>query len=150
MVVVTFTVVLLRYVFDIGWIALQESIVYMHGTVFMLGAAFALTRDRHVRVDIFYRRWGPRRRALVDLLGTLGLLLPTSLFVLWIGWDYVADAWAVREGSREAGGLPGVFVYKSLILLMPALLVLQGVAWAARSVLVLTGRAPPGEGVARS
>jgi TRAP-type mannitol/chloroaromatic compound transport system permease small subunit len=150
MVAVTFAVVVLRYAFDIGWIALQESIVYMHGTVFMLGAAYALARDRHVRVDIFYRGWGPRGRALVDLLGTVGLLLPMSLFILWIGWDYVADAWAVREGSREAGGLPGVFVYKSLILLMPALLVLQGVAWAARSLLVLTGRAPPAEGVARS
>ncbi len=140
MVLVTFLIVMLRYVFDTGWIAMQESVVYMHGLVFMLGAAYALGRDAHVRVDIFYRRWGPRGRALTDLLGTLLLLLPSCVFILWVGWDYVAGSWAVREGSREAGGLPGVFLYKGLILAMPALLILQGVAWAARAALVLSGR----------
>lgn len=140
MVLVTFGVVVLRYLFDVGWIAMQESITYMHSMVFMLGAAYTLCRDGHVRIDIAYRRFGPRGRALVDLLGTLLLLLPTAGFILWIGWAYVAESWRVMEGSHEAGGLPGVFALKTLVLLMPALLILQGVAWAIRSLLTLLGR----------
>jgi len=132
MVLVTFLVVLLRYVFDLGWIAMQESVTYMHALVFMLGAAYTLKHDGHVRVDIFYRTFSPRTRAWVDLFGVLVLLLPTCGFILWVGWDYVASSWSVSEGSREAGGLPGVFLLKGLILLMPALLILQGIASALR------------------
>jgi len=143
MVLVTFAVVLLRYLFDVGWIAMQESVTFMHGVVFMLGAAYTLQRDGHVRVDIVYRRFGPRGRALVDLLGTLLLLLPTAGFIVWIGWAYVVESWRVMEGSREAGGLPGVFLLKTLVLLMPALLILQGLAWAIRSWLTLFGRGNP-------
>jgi TRAP-type mannitol/chloroaromatic compound transport system permease small subunit len=150
MVLVTFLVVVLRYAFDTGWIAMQESVSFMHALVFMLGAAFTLRHDGHVRVDIFYGRYGRRGRAVIDLLGTLLLLLPTSTFILWMGWEYVANAWAVREGSREAGGLPGVYLLKTLILIMPILLILQGLAWVLQAVLVLTGRgpAPPTEGTA--
>lgn len=143
MVLVTFTVVVLRYVFAIGWVAMQESIAYMHGMVFMLGAAYTLHHDGHVRVDIAYRHLGPRGRALVDLVGTLLLLLPTAGFILWIGWAYVAESWRVLEGSREAGGLPGVFVLKTLVLVMPALLILQGLAWVLRAALTLFGRGNP-------
>ena len=142
MVVVTFLVVLLRYAFDLGWIALQESVTYMHAMVFMLGAAFTLRHNGHVRVDILYQRFSPRGRAWVDLFGALLLLAPMCLFVAWEGWDYVASSWAVLEGSREAGGLPGVFLLKSLILVMPVLLLLQGVAGALRDLLVVRGRAP--------
>jgi len=143
MVAVTFLVVVLRYVFDIGWIAMQESVTYMHALVFMLGAAFALKHQGHVRVDIVYRKLGDRGRAWVDLLGGLLLLLPMSLFVAWMGWDYVASSWAVLEGSREAGGLPGVYLLKSLILLMPALLVLQALAAMLRALLTIRGVALP-------
>lgn len=135
MVLVTFLVVLLRYVFDLGWIAMQESVTYMHALVFMLGAAYTLKHDGHVRVDIFYRTFSPRTRAWVDLFGVLVLLLPTCGFILWVGWDYVASSWSVSEGSREAGGLPGVFLLKGLILLMPALLILQGIASALRDLI---------------
>jgi TRAP-type mannitol/chloroaromatic compound transport system permease small subunit len=150
MVLITFAVVVLRYVFDMGWIALQESVVFLHGTVFMLGAAYALQRDGHVRVDIFYRRRSERGRALTDLLGTLLLLLPTCGFILWVGWDYVADAWAVREGSREAGGLPGVFLYKTLILLMPALLLVQGLSTVLGATVTLARRSGTGDEVNRA
>ncbi len=135
MVLVTFLVVLLRYAFDLGWIAMQESVTYMHAVVFMLGAAYTLKHDGHVRVDIFYRAFSPRTRAWVDLFGVLVLLLPTCGFILWIGWDYVASSWSVSEGSREAGGLPGVFLLKGLILLMPALLLLQGIASVLRDLM---------------
>jgi TRAP-type mannitol/chloroaromatic compound transport system permease small subunit len=139
MVLVTFLVVVLRYVFDQGSIALQESVTYMHASLFMLAIAYTLGRDGHVRVDIFYQRLSRRGRAWVDLLGTLLLLIPVCLLILWLGWDYVAESWHVREGSREAGGLPGVYLLKTLILLMPALLLLQGLAWALRNGLFLAG-----------
>ena len=147
MVLVTFAVVVLRYAFDLGWIAMQESVTYMHGLVFMLGAAYTLKHNGHVRVDIFYRKLGPKGRCLVDLLGTLLLLIPSCMFIAWVGWDYVSSSWEVFEGSREAGGLPAVFLLKTLILVMPALLSLQAVAGALRNLLCLLGRVPlaPGE-----
>ena len=140
MVLVTFAVVVMRYLFDTGWIALQESITYMHALVFMLGAAYTLRHDGHVRVDIFYQKFGPRGRAWVDLLGTLLLLLPVAGFIGWISWDYVATAWELKEGSREAGGLPGVYLLKTAIPLMALLLLLQGISLALRSLLVILGQ----------
>ena len=137
MVLITLTVALLRYLFNTGWIALQESVVFLHGTVFMLGIAYTLQQDRHVRVDIFYRRWGPRGRAWVDLLGVVLLLVPSCMFLLWISWDYVAASWQRLEGSREAGGLPGVFLLKTLIPLTALLVLLQGLANLLRSLRTL-------------
>ncbi|MCW8829505.1 MAG: TRAP transporter small permease subunit [Gammaproteobacteria bacterium] len=139
MVAVTFAVVVLRYLFDIGWIALQESVTYMHALVFMLGAAYTLRHDGHVRVDIFYQRFGPRGKAWVDLFGTLLLLLPVTLFIAWASWDYVSSAWALKEGSPEAGGIPGVYLLKTAIPLMALLLTLQGLSLALRSLLVILG-----------
>ena len=127
--------VVLRYLFNIGWIAMQESIVYMHALVFMLGASYTLRHDGHVRVDIIYNRLGLRGRAWVELLGNLLLLMPVTLFIIWVSWDYVASSWSLLEGSREAGGLPGVFLLKTTIPLMGLLLLLQGVANALRALL---------------
>lgn len=128
MVLVMFAVVVMRYAFDFGRIWIQESVTWMHAAVFMLGAAYTLRHEGHVRVDIFYRRFSPRTRAWVDLLGTLVLLLPVTLYLLWTGWDYVADSWAMREGSLQTGGLPAVYLLKSALLAMPALLLIQGLA----------------------
>ncbi|WP_232023940.1 TRAP transporter small permease subunit [Sulfurivermis fontis] len=139
MVLVTCAVVVLRYAFNLGWIALQESITYLHALVFMLGAAYTLRHDGHVRVDIFYRRLSPRGQAWVDLLGSLLLLLPVCVFILWISWDYVAASWSLLEGSRDAGGLPLVYLLKSVIPLMALLLLIQGLGQALRSLLVLRG-----------
>jgi TRAP-type mannitol/chloroaromatic compound transport system permease small subunit len=138
MVLVTFLVVLLRYAFDLGWIAMQESVTYMHGLVFMLGAAYTLRHDGHVRVDIFYRKLSERGRCWVDLMGSLLLLIPTCLFIAGMSWDYVSVSWQVHEGSREAGGLPGVFLLKTLLLVMPALLLVQALAGVLRNLLLLT------------
>jgi len=137
MVLVTAVVVLLRYLFGLGWIWLQESITWMHAAVFMLAAAYTLAREEHVRVDVFYREMSPRARAWVDLVGTLVLLLPVCAFLLWSGWDYVASSWGISEGSRESGGLPALYLLKSVLVAMPVLLGLQGVALAARSAAVL-------------
>ncbi len=125
MVLLTCVIVLLRYGFNLGWIWLQESVTYLHAAVFMLAAAWTLQVDGHVRVDIFYREAAPARKALVNLFGSLLLLLPFCLFLLIIGWDYVAASWRLLEGSREAGGVPAVYLLKTLILLLPALLLMQ-------------------------
>ena len=140
MVLVTFAIVVLRYAFSMGWIAMQESVTFMHALVFLLGAAFTLKREGHVRVDIFYRKLGVKGRAVVDLLGACLLLLPVCGFIFWLSWDYVTASWALKEGSREAGGLPGVFLLKSAIPLMAGLLILQGVSQILRATLTLSGR----------
>lgn len=145
MVVVTFLVVVLRYGFNTGSIALQESITYLHALLFMLCAAYTLKHDAHVRVDIFYQRAGPRTRAWIDLLGTLLLLVPVCGFILYDSMDYVATSWAIHEGSSEAGGLNGVYLLKTAIPLMAGLLLLQGVSLALHNVLLLTGHALPAE-----
>ena len=146
MVLNIFIVVVLRYFFDTGWIAMQESAIYLHATNFMLGSAFTLAQDGHVRVDIFYQKFSPRGRAWVDLLGTLFLLLPVCAFIFWASLDYVASAWHIREASPEAGGLPWLYVLKSLLLLMPVLLLIQGTVWVLTSLQTLrTGVTPAGE-----
>ncbi len=139
MVLITFAVVLLRYLLDLGWIAMQESITYLHALVFMLGAAYTLKHQGHVRVDIFYRKFGDKGRAWVNLLGTLLLLFPLMGFIFWISWEYVLESWKVFEGSREAGGLPGVFLLKTLLLLLPLGLLAQGLALVLRSLVILRG-----------
>lgn len=140
MVLGTFVIVVLRYVFDLGWIAMQESIVWMHAAVFMLGASYTLKHNEHVRVDIFYRGSSAQRRAWVNVVGTVVFLLPLAAFVAVTSWDYVSTSWAIREASREAGGLPFPFVpiMKCLIPATALLLMLQGIADLIGAVLVLT------------
>ncbi|UCB53726.1 MAG: TRAP transporter small permease subunit [Thiotrichales bacterium] len=119
--------------FDIGWIALQESVTYLHAMVFLIGASWALQQEAHVRVDIFYSRFSASTKAWVDLLGSLLMLLPVMAFIAWISWEYVVDSWDVLEGSREAGGLPAVFLLKSLILVLAGMLMLQALVQIVRS-----------------
>ena len=137
MVVTQFSVVVLRYLFNIGWIAMQESILYMHALVFMLGAAYTLKYDAHVRVDIFYHKMNHRGKAWVDVLGTIFLLLPVCVFIFTYSWEYVASSWALLESSREAGGLPGLFILKTSLLAMASLLGLQGISSLLKNLLVL-------------
>lgn len=140
MVLVTCLVVVLRYVFDIGFIWLQESVTWMHAVVFMLGAAYTLEREDHVRVDVFYRRFGERGRAVVDLLGVFLFLLPLCGWIGWSSWDFVATSWRIGEASRESGGLPYPLVplLKSVLVVMPAALALQGLSLGLRSVRALS------------
>jgi TRAP-type mannitol/chloroaromatic compound transport system permease small subunit len=144
-VIGTFLIVLLRYVFDLGWIWMQEAVIWMHAAVFMLAAAYTLARDEHVRVDVFYRGFTPARRAIVDLLGTVLLLLPMMIFLLVESLDYVVTSWRIGEGSREAGGLPYPFVplLKSVIPLTAVLVMMQAAAVLLRSIAVLRQRGAP-------
>ncbi len=141
MVIITFIVVVLRYVFDIGWIALQESITYMHAMVFLVGASWAMQQEAHVRVDIFYSRCSKKTKAWIDLFGSLLLLLPVMIFIAWISWEYVVNSWNVLEGSREAGGLPAVFLLKSLILVLAVMLVLQALVQITRCIQAIRSNA---------
>ena len=140
MVLITFVVVVMRYLFNTGNIALQESVIYMHSFVFLLGAAYTLKHDGHVRVDIFYRPMSERGKAIINLIGVLFMLLPVAGFILYISWEYVANAWALKEGSQEAGGLDFRYVLKGAIIAMPVLIILQGIAELIRSVLILAGK----------
>lgn len=142
MVLLTVSVVLLRYGFAIGATALQEGVMYAHALVFMGAAAWALQRDAHVRVDIFFRRMTARRQALVDLTGSLLFLLPVCLFLAWNSWDYVAVSWTRQERSADAGGLAFVYLQKSIILLLVASLLLQAVSQIIKTVCVLAGHLP--------
>lgn len=144
MTLLIFAVVLLRYGLNLGWIWLQEGGTYLHALIFMTAAAWAFQTDDHVRVDIFYRDRSPRYQHAVNLAGTLLCLVPFSLFLLYIGWDYVAASWVNWEGSREAGGLPLVWLLKSLILVLPILLLLQ--SWSTVRHCLAGLREPPGTG----
>jgi TRAP-type mannitol/chloroaromatic compound transport system permease small subunit len=136
-VLVEFTVVLLRYGFGIGSIWLQETVVYAHAALFMLAAAWTLAAGGHVRVDIFYARTSARHKAWVDLLGTAFFLLPFMAALLILSLPYVARSWAILERSRETSGLPLVFVLKTLIPGFAALMLLQGASLAIRAGLTL-------------
>lgn len=144
MVLLQFAIVLFRYIFGIGWIAAQEAIVYMHATVFLSLAGYTLRHDGHVRVDIFYGSASPRGKAWVNLFGVMCFLLPMATAIFILSWPYVMASWKVLEGSPEGGnGIPGVFLLKSLILVFAALIILQGLALAAKSVAFLSGNTPP-------
>ncbi len=135
MVLATCSVVALRYLFDLPSIALQESVMYLHAAVFMLGAAYTWQQGGHVRVDVFYRSWPEHRRRWVERAGILLLVVPTCLFLIWASWDYVGNAWAIRERSQEASGLPFVYALKTLLILLPITLLLQALAEILRTLL---------------
>jgi TRAP-type mannitol/chloroaromatic compound transport system permease small subunit len=137
MVMTTLTVVVLRYGFQIGSIALQESIMYINALVFTLGAAYTLKDNGHVRVDIFYSNFTQRTKAIVDIIGVVFFLFLTSLFVAWSSWDYVSVSWRVLEGSPETSGLPLVYLLKSTIYVLITLMCLQGISELVKSISIV-------------
>jgi TRAP-type mannitol/chloroaromatic compound transport system permease small subunit len=132
-----FAVVVLRYAFGIGSIRLQESVLYAHATLFLLAAAWTLQVGGHVRVDIFYASANPRTRAVIDLVGAVVFLFPVAIAIAVLSLPYVERSWAIFERSREASGLPFVYLLKTLIPLFALLLGLQGIAQAIRAALLL-------------
>ena len=138
-----FAVVVLRYAFGAGSIALQESVLYAQAALFLLAAPWTLKIGGHVRVDVFYADAGPRARARIDLGGALLFLIPFAVVLALSSLPYVGHSWGILERSREASGLPFVYLFKTLIPLFAVLIGLQGVAQAIRAVLVLTGASAP-------
>jgi TRAP-type mannitol/chloroaromatic compound transport system permease small subunit len=139
MVLVMTLVVLLRYVFGLSFIWMQESITYMHGVLFMLAAAYTLWVDGHVRVDIFYRGATDKRKALVDFLGTYFFLFPVMFVLVDTALPYIEFSWAVKEGSKETSGIQAVYLLKSVILVFAYMMILQGLAFVIHRAVFLTG-----------
>lgn len=141
-VLAEFAAVVMRYAFGVGWLGLQESVLYAHAALFMLAAAWTLQVGGHVRVDVFYAQAKPRTRALIDLFGTLVFLIPFAVVLALVSVPYAARSWALMESSREASGLPIVYLFKSLVPLFAVLLGVQGLAQAIRAAGVLFGPPP--------
>jgi TRAP-type mannitol/chloroaromatic compound transport system permease small subunit len=139
LVLLVFVIAVLRYVFKFGSISMQEIVIYLHGMIFMLGASYTLADDEHVRVDVFYARFSNSMRAWINLLGCTLFLLPMCWFIYSNSFNYVAQSWQIGETSSEAGGLPYLFLLKSLLLAMPVLLATQGLAVILKSLLIITG-----------
>lgn len=139
-VLVCFSVVVERYVFHVTHLWLQDLYVWLSGAMFTGVAGFALLRDDHVRVDIFYRPASVRRKAIADLIGSVVFLLPFVIVVAVYAFPYVQRSWRLYEGSANVGGMPGLFILKSFILVFCFFVGIQGLAWIARSILVLAGR----------
>ena len=140
MAALVFVIVVLRYGFNTGAIAAQETVQYLHAAIFMLGSAVALQADQHVRVDIFYRRFSARQQAWVNGLGHVVFTLPLCGLIGWGSWDYVIASWTAKEASPEPGGLPFVYLLKTLIPAMAVLLALQALALIARALTTLQQR----------
>lgn len=139
MTLIAVGVVIIRYLFQSGSIALQESITYFHAAVFILAAGYTLQNNGHVRVDIIYHRLSQKKQALVNLFGTCFFLLPFCGFTLWAALPYVQLSWKIGEKSADAGGLAAVFLLKSLIIALVVVLVFQALIELLRNVLVLKG-----------
>lgn len=136
-----FIVTFLRYVFNYGNIALQEAGLYTHVFIFSLAAAWVLKDNAHVRVDVLYRSFSEERKAWIDLIGTLFLLFPTTIFVLWISLDYVTLSWERLEGSPDVGGLHYYYLLKTNVLIIFGLLFIQGLGEFLRNLIfIATGK----------
>ena len=138
MVLMQFAVVLLRYVFGLGFIPMQESVLFMHSILFLVGAGYTLLHDGHVRVDIFYGSAAPERKALIDCIGVLVFLWPLCAVMTWKGLTYVGASVRVLEGSPEGTFMP-FWLLKSLLLVFPFVLSLQGLSMLVRAVFVMRG-----------
>jgi TRAP-type mannitol/chloroaromatic compound transport system permease small subunit len=139
-VVVCFIVVIQRYFLHTTQLWMQDLYVWLSGAMFTAVAGFAMLRDDHVRVDIVYRMWSIRGRAIADLVGVVVFLLPFICVVLLYAWPYVSRSWRLYEGSANIGGMPGLFILKSFVIVFCLVVGLQGLAWAMRSILVIAGK----------
>ena len=128
MVIFTCGVVSARYIFNIGSIGMQELVMYLHGCVFMIGIAFTLKEEGHVRVDVLHEKLSEKNKAIIDIIGTLLFLMPFCFFIVFVSLEYVKFAWTVQESSPDPGGLPGVFLLKTLIPIMAILAGFQGIS----------------------
>lgn len=142
MVALTLAIVLLRYAFGGGSVFIQESIMYMHGILFMLAIPMGIADNSHVRVDIIYSKLSERKRVIIDLLGHCLFLLPVAGFIFVISFAYVENSWRITEGSSEVGGIPGVFLLKTLLPVTAALIFLQGLASIAAHAALLLNADP--------
>lgn len=139
MVINVFVVVFLRYTFSLGWIWMQELYVWTHATVFLLGAGYTLLHEGHVRIDLIYRGASKRYKATVNVLGSLLFGGPLLYVIFDRSLPMISRSWDSLEKSAEAGGMPGLFVFKSVVAIFAVLFGLQVLAMFLRSIAVLLG-----------
>ena len=132
-------VVVLRYAFHQTYPWMQDLYVWIHAFVFLVGIAYGVLTNTHVRVDILHGRWAPRTRAIVEIVGILLFTLPWIGILAWLTWPFVASSWRFLEGAAQPGGLPGVFLFKTMLLAFCFLVLLTSAAVLARAILVLRG-----------
>jgi len=139
MVLIQVIVVVMRYVFGLSILMMQESIWYMHSIIFLVAAGYTLLHNAHVRVDILYGGASDKLKAKIDLFGVIIILLPVCVMLWWVSWPYVVAAWKVREGSVEVSGIQAVYLLKSCMLIFSATLAVQGISLAIKSLLIVMG-----------
>ena len=130
MVLTTFLIVILRYAFNLGAIFLQESLVWLHSAIFLLGSAYTLQYNEHVRVDILYRTFSQKKQDWINSIGILVFVFPVCIYFISASWGFVCASWSVNEISRDAGGLiyPAIPLLKSMLILMPLTLFFQSIS----------------------
>ncbi|WP_413200250.1 TRAP transporter small permease subunit [Nostoc piscinale] len=116
-----------------------EAQWYIFDLVFLLGAAYTLKHNEHVRVDIFYSNWQRRRKAIADLLGTIFFLIPFCVMVIIFSWDTIIASWQIQENSPDPGGLPR-YPIKAMIIVSFILLIFQGISQAMKNWAIIQGR----------
>jgi TRAP-type mannitol/chloroaromatic compound transport system permease small subunit len=129
-----------RYLLKNSLVAVQELQWHLFALIFLIGAAYSLKHDKHVRVDVFYSRFSPRAQAWVNLVGSLLFLLPFCIIVIYSSQTFVANAFRIGEISPDPGGLPARWILKATIPAGFVLLLLQGLALASRSLLTILNR----------
>lgn len=139
-VLIAFAVVVLRYAFSMGFPWFQELYIWLHGAAFMLAMAWVLRDGGHVRVDLFYKKWSVRKRAWADLLGVFVFLVPMMGSILYLSWPLVQRSWRIMEKSATSDGLTYLYLLKTLLPAACVLVLLQGLAIAARAILVIAER----------
>ncbi len=132
--------VLMRYFFDSSQIWMTELEIYFYSFIFLLGSAYAFKKDKHVRVDVFYTKFSPKKKAWVNLLGGLFLLLPWCVVILIVSFDYAMTSFSMGEGSPQPGGLPALYILKFSIFVGFLLLFLQGIASVLKSIQIIKGK----------
>lgn len=138
-VITCFAVVVLRYAFSVGYPWMQELYVWQHAIVFLLGAGYTFLHRGHVSVDIFYGQMSSRKKAWLDIFGTLVFLFPWLFLVAYVSAPFIVASWSIREPSSTADGMPAVYVLKSAIAAFCALVFMQGLALLVRRGLFLAG-----------
>jgi len=137
LVFITATDVTLRYLFRAGSVAFQELEWHLYAANFILAAGWTMLKDGHVRIDILYNRLNPRKRALIDLIGTFVFCIPFCIIVIWTSWTFFMNAWVIGEGSPDPGGLPARYLLKATIPLGFGLVFFQALSQAVKAVMVL-------------
>ena len=117
--------VLLRYCFSIGFTWLQDLYIWVHAIILMLGIAYTLNKNGHVRIDLFYRNFNITKKNNVDLFGSIIFGLPLCYFLIFEGYEYFIRSFLIAENSKETGGLPNLFILKFFIFVMGILLFIE-------------------------